>query len=87
MISVHCHNDYGLAVANSLAGVVAGADQAHVTINGIGERSGNTSLEEFVMGCFNLYALPHEHQLLSCSTRPRAWSTGSPACPSSRTRR
>ncbi|HVC27522.1 MAG TPA: 2-isopropylmalate synthase [Nitrososphaerales archaeon] len=57
MISVHCHNDYGLAVANSLAGVVAGADQAHLTINGIGERSGNTSLEEFVMGCYNLYAL------------------------------
>ena len=57
MISVHCHNDYGLAVANSLAGVVAGADQAHLTINGIGERSGNTSLEEFVMGCFNLYGL------------------------------
>jgi len=56
MISVHCHNDYGLAVANSLAGVVAGADQAHLTINGIGERSGNTSLEEFVMGCYNLYA-------------------------------
>jgi len=57
MISVHCHNDYGLAVANSLAGVVAGADQAHLTINGIGERSGNTSLEEFAMGCFNLYGL------------------------------
>jgi len=57
MISVHCHNDYGLAVANSLAGVVAGADQAHLTINGIGERSGNTSLEEFAMGCFNLYAM------------------------------
>ena len=55
MISIHCHNDYGLAVANSLAGVLAGADQAHLTINGIGERSGNTSLEEFVMGCFNLY--------------------------------
>jgi 2-isopropylmalate synthase len=55
MISMHCHNDYGLAVANSLAGVLAGADQAHLTINGIGERSGNTSLEEFVMGCNNLY--------------------------------
>ncbi len=55
MISMHCHNDYGLAVANSLAGVLAGADQAHVTINGIGERSGNTSLEEFALGCFNLY--------------------------------
>jgi 2-isopropylmalate synthase len=57
VISVHCHNDFGLAVANSLAGVEAGADQAHLTINGIGERSGNTSLEEFVMGCHNLYGL------------------------------
>jgi len=57
LISVHCHNDFGLAVANSLAGVEAGADQAHLTINGIGERSGNTSLEEFVMGCHNLYGL------------------------------
>ncbi len=48
-ISVHCHNDFGLAVANSLAGVRAGASQAHVTINGLGERAGNASLEEFAM--------------------------------------
>jgi len=48
-ISVHCHNDFGLAVANSLAGIRAGALQAHVTINGIGERAGNASLEEFVL--------------------------------------
>ena len=48
-ISIHCHNDFGLAVANSLAGVRAGASQAHVTINGLGERAGNASLEEFVM--------------------------------------
>jgi len=48
-ISVHCHNDFGLAVANSLAGVRAGALQAHVTINGLGERAGNASLEEFVL--------------------------------------
>lgn len=48
-ISVHCHNDFGLAVANSLAGVRAGASQAHVTVNGLGERAGNASLEEFVM--------------------------------------
>jgi 2-isopropylmalate synthase len=48
-ISVHCHNDLGLAVANSLAAVRAGARQVEVTINGIGERAGNTSLEEFVM--------------------------------------
>lgn len=48
-ISVHCHNDLGLAVANSLAAVRAGADQVECTINGIGERAGNTSLEEIVM--------------------------------------
>jgi 2-isopropylmalate synthase len=47
--SVHCHNDLGLATANTLAGVVAGARQVEVTINGIGERAGNTSLEEVVM--------------------------------------
>ncbi len=47
--SVHCHNDLGLATANSLAGVMAGARQVEVTINGIGERAGNTSLEEVVM--------------------------------------
>jgi len=48
-ISVHCHNDLGLAVANSLAGVRAGARQVECTINGIGERAGNASLEEIVM--------------------------------------
>ncbi|MCK6580583.1 MAG: 2-isopropylmalate synthase [Anaerolineae bacterium] len=47
--SVHCHNDLGLATANSLAGVLAGARQVEVTINGIGERAGNTSLEEVAM--------------------------------------
>jgi 2-isopropylmalate synthase len=50
VISVHCHNDLGLAVANSLAAVQAGARQVECTINGIGERAGNTSLEELVMG-------------------------------------
>jgi len=48
-ISAHCHNDLGLAVANSLAAVVAGALQVECTINGIGERAGNASLEEIVM--------------------------------------
>jgi len=48
-ISVHCHNDLGLAVANSLAAVAAGARQIECTINGIGERAGNASLEEVVM--------------------------------------
>lgn len=54
-LSTHCHDDYGLAVANSLAGVIAGADQSHVTINGLGERAGNASLEEFVMAITRLY--------------------------------
>ena len=49
IISVHCHDDLGLAVANTLAGIRAGARQAEVTINGIGERAGNASLEEVVM--------------------------------------
>jgi 2-isopropylmalate synthase len=49
VVSVHCHNDLGLATANTLAGVLAGARQAEVTLNGIGERAGNTSLEEVVM--------------------------------------
>ena len=48
-ISVHCHNDLGLAVANSLAAIEAGAEQVECTINGIGERAGNTSMEEIVM--------------------------------------
>jgi 2-isopropylmalate synthase len=60
IVSVHCHNDLGLATANTLAGIRAGARQAEVTVNGIGERAGNTSMEEVVMtlhtrrGVFNL---------------------------------
>lgn len=54
-ISVHCHNDFGMAVANSLAGVEAGATQIHVTVNGIGERAGNAALEEVVMALIALY--------------------------------
>jgi 2-isopropylmalate synthase len=49
-LSVHCHNDLGLAVANSIAAIANGADQVECTINGIGERAGNASLEEVVMG-------------------------------------
>ncbi len=49
VISVHCHNDLGLATANTMAGLKNGARQAEVTINGIGERAGNTALEEVVM--------------------------------------
>ena len=49
IISVHCHNDLGMATANTLAAIAAGARQAEVTVNGIGERAGNTALEEVVM--------------------------------------
>jgi len=49
VLSMHCHNDLGLATANTLAGILAGARQAEVTINGIGERAGNAALEEVVM--------------------------------------
>ena len=48
-ISVHCHNDLGLGVANSLSGVLNGAVQVECTINGIGERAGNASMEEVAM--------------------------------------
>lgn len=49
LIATHCHNDLGLATANSLSAVLAGARQVHCTVNGIGERAGNASLEEIVM--------------------------------------
>ncbi|MCL2801805.1 MAG: 2-isopropylmalate synthase [Treponema sp.] len=49
-LSVHCHNDLGLAVANSISAILNGADQIECTVNGIGERAGNASLEEIVMG-------------------------------------
>jgi len=53
LLSAHCHNDLGVAVANSLAAIKAGANQVEVTLNGIGERAGNASLEELVM-CLNV---------------------------------
>lgn len=49
VLSMHCHDDLGCATANSLAGVLGGAGQVEVSVNGIGERAGNTALEEFVM--------------------------------------
>ncbi len=60
IVSVHCHDDLGLATANSLAGLRAGARQAEVTINGIGERAGNTALEEVVM---SLQTRPNQYGL------------------------
>ena len=56
-ISCHCHNDLGLATANSIAGIIAGAGQIECTINGLGERAGNTSLEECVMIIKQHYSL------------------------------
>ena len=54
-LSVHCHNDFGMAVANTLAGVLGGASQVEVTVNGLGERAGNASLEEVVMAMTLIY--------------------------------
>jgi len=54
-LSVHCHNDFGMAVANTLAGVMGGASQVEVTVNGLGERAGNASLEEVVMAMTLIY--------------------------------
>jgi isopropylmalate/homocitrate/citramalate synthase len=56
-IEVHCHNDFGLAVANTLAGAEAGAEYLSVTVNGIGERAGNASLEETVLALKVLYGI------------------------------
>ena len=63
VFSVHCHNDLGLAVANSLAAILNGARQAECTINGLGERAGNASLEEIVM------AVRTRQDVFSCGTR------------------
>jgi 2-isopropylmalate synthase len=62
IVSVHCHNDLGMATANSLAGVAAGARQIECTINGLGERAGNTAMEEVVM------ALRQRHDVFGCDT-------------------
>ncbi|MSP28628.1 MAG: 2-isopropylmalate synthase [Methylococcales bacterium] len=63
IFSVHCHNDLGLAVANSLSAVMNGARQVECTINGLGERAGNASLEEVVM------AVRTRHDVFDCQTR------------------
>uniref|UniRef100_A0A7C4MTC1 2-isopropylmalate synthase n=1 Tax=Desulfatirhabdium butyrativorans TaxID=340467 RepID=A0A7C4MTC1_9BACT len=65
VLSVHCHNDLGLATANTLAAIAAGARQVEVTMNGIGERAGNTSLEEVVMA---LHTRPNFYSF-TCNVR------------------
>ncbi len=73
IISVHCHNDLGLAVANSIAAIEAGARQVECTVNGIGERAGNTAMEELVMAVktrgdiFNLYTDINTRQIMQAS--------------------
>ncbi len=82
--STHCHDDLGMAVANSLAAVMAGARQVECTINGLGERAGNASLEEIVM------AVKTRERLLQAarpaSTRPRSCPRASSSPPSPATR-
>ncbi len=56
-LAVHCHDDFGLSVANSLAGVRGGAEEVHVTMNGLGERAGNAALEEVVMALEAFYGI------------------------------
>ncbi|MDD4125167.1 MAG: 2-isopropylmalate synthase [Eubacteriales bacterium] len=62
VLSVHCHNDLGMAVANSLSGIKAGAGQVECTVNGLGERAGNAALEEIVM------AIKTRREFLNCYT-------------------
>ncbi len=56
-LGVHCHNDFGMAVANSIAALGSGAEEVHATINGLGERAGNAALEEIVVSLKTLYKL------------------------------
>lgn len=77
-ISAHCHNDFGMAVANSIAALKAGANQVHATINGLGERAGNASLEEIVVALKALYGLelPIKTELLYRTSHLVARLTG-----------
>ncbi len=72
IISVHCHNDLGLAVPNSLAAAMAGADQIECTINGLGERAGNAALEEIIM---NLYTRKDYYGMTTRVDTTQLWQT------------
>ena len=77
IFSVHCHNDLGMAVANSLAGVRAGCRQVECTINGIGERAGNAALEEIVMAIKTRGdVLPYEVGIDATHAQPRLQAGG-----------
>ena len=88
--SVHCHNDLGLAVANSLSAVLNGARQVECTINGLGERAGNAALEEIVMAVrtrHDLFPMRDAHRCDANRAGEPARSRASPAFRCSRTRR
>jgi len=82
-VAIHCHNDFGFATANTISALRGGASEAHVTINGIGERAGNASLEEVVMGLENLYDYTSNIKLDELYTTSRLVSrlTGIPVAP------
>ena len=91
VVSTHCHDDLGLAVANSLAGVANGARQVECAINGLGERAGNAALEEVVMAIKHAQRLLRRNRRRTCGPRSsparRGWCRGSPATTCSTTRR
>jgi isopropylmalate/homocitrate/citramalate synthase len=90
VFSAHCHNDLGLAVANSLAAIEGGARQVECTINGIGERAGNAALEELVMAMKvrpGYYGADTRHRHDQAAGPPRACCRASPASRCSATRR
>ena len=81
VLSAHCHDDLGMAVANSLSAVEHGARQVECTINGIGERAGNAALEEVVMALrtrADVFQASTRIDSTNCS-RPAEWSARSPA--------
>ena len=77
-VSAHCHNDFGMGVANSIAALMGGAKEVHATINGLGERAGNASFEEIVMTLISLYdvQLPIKTQLFYNTSRLVSRLTG-----------
>jgi 2-isopropylmalate synthase len=68
-LAVHCHNDFGMAAANTMSAVAAGATIPHVTVNGLGERAGNADMEQVVLGCELI------HGIETCIDTKRIWET------------
>ncbi len=83
LISAHCHDDFGMAVANSIAALKTGVDQVHATINGLGERAGNAALEEIVVALKSIYGqeVPIKTELLYGTSTLVSRLTGIPVQP------